>query len=350
MTTDSKSRSNSFALAEQALRRLAEHRLAPSPQNYTVFFHYCAADLPDLTRLVERQIAETPTLTQQHLTEFFNRFFSIDNQATAVESAADRTQSAISKLLDLLTQAGVDTGRYHQSLKSFQAELTVTRTVDQISHLLDAIAEETKTIVDGHSRLQADLGATSKQLESMRADLHKARTEAMTDGLTGLPNRKAFDAALGEATAAAVLETEPLALLMIDIDHFKKFNDAHGHLVGDRVLKLVGKTLRECVKGRDTPARYGGEEFAIILPETTLNNAITVGNHVRKTVGSRRIINRSTSEDFGTITLSVGATQYVPGEPLAEFIKRADVALYAAKRNGRNQVCVEPPPAKTSAA
>lgn len=348
--TDSTNRGNAYALAEQALRRLSEFRLAPSPQNYTVFFHYVAADIPDLTRQLERRIGETPSLTQQHVSELFDRFFGVDNQATAVEAAADRTQSAISKLLDLLKQAGVDTGRYHQSLETFRAELNLARTVDQISQLLDGIAEETKVLVEGHSRLQADLGTTSKQLEMMRADLHQARTEAMTDGLTGLPNRKAFDVALREATLAAVQESTPLSLLMIDIDHFKKFNDAHGHLVGDRVLKLVGKTVRECVKGRDTPARYGGEEFSIILPETTLNNAITVGNHVRKTVGSRRIINRSTSEDFGTITLSVGATQYLPGEPMAEFIKRADVALYAAKRNGRNQVCVEPPPVKTSAA
>ena len=132
-----------------------------------------------------------------------------------------------------------------------------------------------------------------------------------------------------------------MTLLMVDIDHFKRFNDTHGHLVGDHVLKLVAKVLTEGVKGRDTVARYGGEEFSVILPHTALANALKVAEQLRASVGSRQIINRTRNANYGSVTLSVGAAEYRPGEDLLALMRRADDALYTAKRGGRNRVCAE---------
>jgi diguanylate cyclase len=134
---------------------------------------------------------------------------------------------------------------------------------------------------------------------------------------------------------------KPLALIMIDIDHFKKFNDSHGHLLGDEVLKLVARALVSGVKGRDTVARYGGEEFGVILPETSLANARHVADQLREVVKNKRLTIKSTGKDLGRVTLSLGVALHRPGEAASTMLRRADAALYFAKRNGRDRVADE---------
>lgn len=132
------------------------------------------------------------------------------------------------------------------------------------------------------------------------------------------------------------------SILMLDIDYFKSFNDNFGHQVGDQVLRLVARTLKDGLKGKDVAARYGGEEFSIILPDTDLSGAVIVGNALRKAVAGKEVINRSTGKVLGRITLSVGVAEFA-GEKTAELlISRADEALYTAKHNGRNQVAAAP--------
>jgi diguanylate cyclase len=160
----------------------------------------------------------------------------------------------------------------------------------------------------------------------------------MTDALTGLANRKLFDVEFYRMVNEAHNNKRPLSLLMVDIDYFKSFNDTYGHQVGDQVLKLVARTLKDGVKGRDLPARYGGEEFSVVLPETEVEGAIKLANTLREAVAAKEILNRSTGERLGKITMSVGAAQLAANEKTAELIERADAALYKAKHAGRNQV------------
>jgi diguanylate cyclase len=164
----------------------------------------------------------------------------------------------------------------------------------------------------------------------------------MTDGLTGLANRKAFDSEFDRLFQDATRSKASFTLLMLDIDHFKAFNDNFGHQVGDQVLRLVARTLKDSIKGKDFAARYGGEEFSIILPDTDLAGAIIVGNALRKAVASKDVINRSTGKTLGRITMSVGVAQFDGDRTPEDLIERADSALYIAKHNGRNQVAAAP--------
>jgi len=329
--------------AQRAMQRMKEFGIPPNPENYTLWYVYFSGDMPELNRSIDRLVRQDESLTSERCGDLYRQFFSSDTEVTAVRETGERTQAAITKVMELLETAGVDTTRYSGALDNFKTGLERSSTPDQLRAVINLIAAETKVIAAEHTRLQGHLTETSKQLATMRANLQSVRKEALTDSLTGITNRKGFDLALQEATAEAQTLGRPVCLLMVDIDFFKRFNDTHGHLVGDHVLKLVARGLTESIKGRDTAARYGGEEFAIILPQTTLSNAVNLGNQIRQAVASRHIVNRNRTESYGNITLSVGGAQYIAGEPVRDLIARADRALYQAKNSGRNRVCCEPP-------
>ena len=134
-------------------------------------------------------------------------------------------------------------------------------------------------------------------------------------------------------------------MLLVDIDHFKQFNDTYGHQIGDEVLKIVARALTRSVRGQDVVARYGGEEFAVLLPETPINGAHIVAENIRKLIADNRLKRKNSTEDLGQITVSIGATRFRFGmhenDNVPYFIQRADEALYKAKKAGRNKVILE---------
>jgi diguanylate cyclase len=142
----------------------------------------------------------------------------------------------------------------------------------------------------------------------------------------------------------ALANRQPLSLLMFDIDHFKSFNDAYGHLTGDQVLRQVAMSLKHIVRAHDITARFGGEEFAVMLPTTTLRQALTIADQIRRAVMAKELKKKSTGKILGRVTISVGVSMLRPGDDTDALIERADACLYAAKRNGRNRVISEVDP------
>ena len=189
--------------------------------------------------------------------------------------------------------------------------------------------------------MEANFVEASKELDTIRDSLNKSEERAKTDTLTGLPNRRALEEFFRAAQMAAMESGEPLSVLLIDIDHFKKFNDNFGHGVGDQVLRLMASVLRERVRENDLPARYGGEELIAVLPGAELATCEVVAERIRRAISEARITRRSTGELLPTITVSIGVGQFRMGESMAELIERCDRALYRAKGAGRNRVVTE---------
>jgi diguanylate cyclase len=165
----------------------------------------------------------------------------------------------------------------------------------------------------------------------------------MTDGLTNLTNRKAFDESLQSIAEKADASGEGMTLAIIDIDHFKGFNDAWGHQIGDQVLRYVASVIGRLGAAPRVAARYGGEEFAIIFPNENGRTALAVLEEIREEVSSRVLKRRSTNEDLGAITVSAGYAERVSGENMMSLVERADAALYASKHAGRNRTTAAAP-------
>lgn len=179
--------------------------------------------------------------------------------------------------------------------------------------------------------------------EQKMAEAH-LRRQAAIDGLTGIANRRAFDEVLERECRRAARAMEPMALLLVDVDHFKAFNDHYGHLAGDQCLRAVAMALAGAVqRPGDLPARYGGEEFAVVLPGTELEGAASMAERLRTAILALNIAHAENSAG-PSVTISVGvAALFPPMASPAELIARADRALYDAKHQGRNRVAVAAP-------
>jgi diguanylate cyclase len=210
--------------------------------------------------------------------------------------------------------------------------------------IVETLVQTTKAMEISNRSLEDRLHASKQEINDLQENLEAVRTESLTDPLTQLANRKFFDSTLEKSIAEAVERNEALSLMLTDIDHFKTYNDSFGHLTGDQVLRLVAMSVKHNVKGKDTAARYGGEEFAVILPNTTLRAAVTVAEHIRRAVMAKELMKRSTGENLGRMTISIGVATLRKADSGQSLIERADMCLYAAKRHGRNRVICETDP------
>jgi len=329
--------------ADAAVAAMAKHGVPPTPDNFTVWYNYCSGGMPDLVKAVSVIVGNQREFTMAVNEQIFSQFFGFDREGDAIRETSAKIEATVSQVLELIAETNGNTELYGARLASLSGKLNVqpSNNLAELRVVIAGVLQHTQQMAQQNKVLEQRLSSSSDTIRELRENLEDVRRESLTDGLTGVSNRKYFDAMLRELAKQAMESGEPLALLMLDVDHFKRFNDSFGHQMGDQVLKLVARTLTQCVKGRDMVARYGGEEFAVILPATQLISAATVAEQIRNTVANKKIVKRSTGEDLGRITLSIGAAVFDYGETLSDLIARGDEALYLAKRTGRNKVVTQ---------
>ena len=337
-------------ISKATLAKLEELGVSPTPENYTIWYYDLNNANPDLSKAIRLVEAQGRSFDNDICDQLYQRFFGQGQQTKLIDETCERMEKTMHRILSQMGNAATDTNEYGQTLEGFQQQLAGPEDVSAVRDMIAEVLTETRNMQDRTKELEQALDDSTKELASISDHLVAARQQALTDGLTGIANRRCFDERLEELLMDASKEQTPLCLLIGDIDHFKSFNDTHGHRVGDQVLKQVAMTLTQSIKGRDLAARYGGEEFAVILPQTDLRGAEQVGEQIRLSISTKKIKLKSSGQNLGAITMSIGASQYVPGESQASLIERTDQGLYRAKREGRNRTVVEPANPKSSAA
>ena len=320
---------------------MRERDIPALPDNFTVWYHYCAGTYPDLKRTVDILIDNGQEFTPSVSANLFERFFTHDAEDKSVQSATTKLEGVIKRASEYLNEAGEGAAQFGEQLADATGALENAAQDNQARDIIEGIIGASQQMEKHTHALEKRLASTSDEVVQLRKEIEISRREASTDGLTGLANRKLFDLTMRETASHAMESGDPLCLLMLDIDFFKKFNDNYGHQTGDKVLKLLALVLTESIKTHDVAARYGGEEFVVVMPGSDLDDAPTVGELIRDRIAKKNIVNRTTGKKLGGTTLSVGAAIYVPGEALTDFIERADIALYTAKQTGRNRVVSE---------
>lgn len=332
------------AFAEIALSQIKALRQPASPRNYEIWYAYATGYNPSLNQSINEALQKAGTLTETDLEKVHAAYLSPSRLTDKLDKVGNRVMDEINQVMAMVDSAVGSASTYNESLADMSNKLGSAKDRDGIRAIVESLVQTASEMQKNNQTLEQRLNASRQEISQLQENLEAVRTESLTDPLTNLANRKHFDHAIAKALHESVERNEPVSLIMTDIDHFKMFNDTWGHLTGDQVLRLVAMSMKQNVKGQDIAARYGGEEFAIVLPNTVLRSAVTVADHIRRAVMSKELMKRSTGQNLGRVTISVGVATARTGETVQTLIARADGCLYAAKRNGRNRVICESDP------
>lgn len=325
------------SVAQKALHCMAAEHVPATPDNFSVWFVYSMGVPSDLQRAIDILIGNKRKFDATLNRDLFSTYVAAPD-GSAASLASEQLHSVMDAAHVFLATAIADN---HAQMRAIHDVAHQGQAGSDPMLLVQQLMNELAEAASRAAKLEAGFAEKTQELESIRETLSKSEERARTDTLTGLPNRRALDEFFRKAQIAAMEKGEPLSPLMLDIDHFKSFNDRFGHGVGDQVLRLMAQVLRDKVREVDLPARYGGEELIAVLPGAEFAAATAIAERIRCSIAACQITRRSTGEILPSITVSIGAAQFQPGEAMNELVERCDRALYFAKRSGRNRVVDE---------
>ncbi|MBD8894168.1 GGDEF domain-containing protein [Roseibium litorale] len=326
---------------ESAISYIKRNSLPAYPKSYELWYTYSSGYNHGLNRAINEILRHKGSISSEDMQQLYAKYLSPTRLGDRLSDVGSKVSKEVEGLIETLAHSVDAASEYGTSLRKAASILPELNEPKKVEAFISVMLHATREAVLANNTLEAQLLESKRQFEALQSNLEAIRYESLTDELTTLGNRKHFDTALEQCLAQAQHTAEPLCLLLTDIDHFKRFNDTYGHQTGDQVLRLVALTTKQSVKSHDVPCRYGGEEFAIILPRSDLVAARNVAEKIRSSVMSKELLKRSTGENLGRVTVSIGISIYSRGDTAHSIVARADEALYTAKRNGRNLVVTE---------
>jgi len=327
----------SYGLAQQALDMMQEAKVWPTPLNFELWLYVAGDPKGELAGEIERLIAEGDGISEEMSEDLATRYLPKQRLNEEIRDTGDQLSKELASVSDAIRMAKQNNEVFGRTLEIAGADMDAAADPETIRATVGRLANATRTVHEQNARLEQRLADSTAEVGRLKEHLEQVRRDATTDSLTNLANRKAFDDELDKALSEADASGEAVALALLDIDHFKGFNDSWGHQTGDQVIRFVASVIGRAAAPPSFTARYGGEEFAIIFPAEQAKIAHRVLEEIRGEIASRALKRRSTNDDLGQITISGGYATRVPGERAESLMERADAALYASKRLGRNR-------------
>ncbi|MBP1850958.1 diguanylate cyclase [Rhizobium halophytocola] len=310
--------------------------IAPIPRNYELFYEVFIGANPALSRDFA---ALGSQVTQADLDALGEAYFARP-QSVVVEGIHGRISDELENLLHMLKQEQTSLDSYHRVLGETYRRITSksNTSADILRNAITILTEATDRKKQQGETTANKITRRSQEMDKVRQELDEYKRIANTDSLTRLANRRAFDERLA-LVYSAVQDGRPRALILLDIDHFKRINDSYGHPVGDKILATVASVLRANVRRDSFIARTGGEEFAIIIEGIGADEVLCLCERIRLSLETTQFKNSKAGYNYGPITISLGYCMASQAQGDSDLYGRADIALYRAKQEGRNRTC-----------
>lgn len=329
-----------YSVARSAIEKLEAAKVWPTALNYELWLHLAADPDSELSKEIERLLKSGAALTDEVCASLAATFLASGRLNEQINDTGDALTRELVSVSGAVRSAGAAARSFGQTLEAAGRELGQPQDGDSgLRAVVDNLSTATRAVQTEHRSLDSRLAESVREVARLKEDLDEVRKDACTDALTNLANRRAFDVELRRLCTGASDEPRDrvIALALLDVDNFKRFNDTWGHQTGDQVLRFVASVIGRLAPPPRFPARYGGEEFTILfLGESTrqIESALT---QVRREVSARMLRRRSTNEELGSLTVSAGFAERLPGESADSLMARADAALYLSKRGGRDR-------------
>lgn len=317
---------------------LQTYDLGVSHANLALAYDCVTGNDPRLAALLVARRMAGEAVTPEWLAEV-RRGPQPEEEMKAMSSLMERLATNIDSFARTTVEAREATSEYQTALRGQVEEL---HEIGKTGAAIVEMVSLARTMMERSREMEDQLARSERETRILQRSLDEARRTAEVDHLTGLPNRRAFEARLDKEVVAARASGEPLCVAFCDIDRFKRINDTHGHEAGDRVLKVVAHALNDISSERCHVSRHGGEEFVVLFRGKTLDEAFAELDHLRDNLADRRMVNRATDRPFGKVSFSGGIAAVLDYPDPRSALKAADEALYVAKEEGRNRIVRAP--------
>lgn len=327
---------NSFKVLKQTVPLLIKHKISADPTNYAIWYTYASNQSPELNQAVDNALGRFNAISEVRAQDMYRNHIA-DKQ----EVSGWQLQKTIDAMVTEFSQTVKDTrnetndfrSAMDKSLDGLKKVENEGFSVEETMAMVRNMVKEGQKIRNSTLTFTAAMANAEKEIKDLKDKLEVTKKEALVDALTNLSNRRYFDSEF-----ATAVKSGQVSLILVDVDHFKKFNDTHGHQMGDLVLKALAKKLKEACRDGAQAFRFGGEEFAIIFPMSNQSRACHLANSMRRAIEKIQVKQKSTGNVVGDITASFGVAVFEKGLTSGKMIENADKHLYEAKRLGRNRV------------
>ncbi len=323
-----------------ALSYLVKYDLPANPVNYTVWYEYVSGRNLKLKKAVDLSMKSNHSMDRGCIENFYKKYVT-DGDRIVISRLLTKINLMLRDISHHILETEGDLAGHGKNLGELAEKINTAHDFEGIREIVDQMLEETRGLIKSGSRLQSRMSVSTQDLKQLSLELEQSQKEAQTDALTGLANRRGLEKVFELERIRAKQNMVPFSVILMDIDHFKKVNDAYGHLVGDSLLKGIARILTQYLRRNDVAARFGGEEFLVVLPETDIDGASTVAKKIQKALSRKEWKVKESGKRIGAVTVSMGVAKYTMNEPQEALVKRADDALYQAKRSGRNQIVTQ---------